>query len=90
MTRYDIDDGGPPISMQVEIIARVLCKQHNCDPDSLEPGCTPYYDEVVVVDGEIGGEPAFFLWRQFVTRAQEILKALYSFKSAKPTEYQHE
>ena len=84
------NDGGPAIPMQVEIVARVLCEQRGCDPDLLEPGCTPYYDEVVVVDGQLDGESAFFLWRQFVPQAREILKSIQAFRSAKPTEYQCE
>ncbi len=61
-----------------ETLARILCKMRGYDPDRLEPGNTPYSSDEEVVDGQLQGGPAFFMWRQYEEDAAEILALLPS------------
>jgi len=66
----------------VEAVARKLCQLKGYDPDDLEPGSTPYGTEEEIIDGEVKGGPAFFMWRQYVSDAQQILSVVNEYVKA--------
>lgn len=61
----------------IERVARALCKSAGNDPDALEPGNDPYHDNTSVIDGrKRNGDPAHFLWRQYVGNARAAIEAI--------------
>lgn len=60
----------------VEAAARALCYLDHGDPDGLEPGDVP------CIDGyKKNGDPAHFLWRDYVERAEVALRAALSSRT---------
>ena len=58
---------------KAELVARIICKYHGYDPDKLEPGSLPKIDGTCP-----NGDPGHFMWRQYVTLANKIIKVLKS------------
>ena len=53
----------------IEKVAREFCRLSGIDPDQLEPG------NIYGVDGHLpNGDPAHFMWRQFVEKAKPMIK----------------
>lgn len=60
------------MSEMVERVARILCEQSLCNPDALEPG------DIYGIDGyKRNGDPAHFMWREFVERARAVIEAMH-------------
>jgi len=61
------------MTTMIERVARKLCWIRGYEPDQLEPGDDPYGNDTSLIDGRMpNGDPAHFMWRQFVKPAREL------------------
>lgn len=54
---------------KTERVARLLATANRLDPDQLEPGDLPKIDAYLD-----NGDPAHYIWRQFVPLAKKVIK----------------